>query len=73
MKIDTRVKTHIKGFDELILGGFPKNSNILISGTYINSRVLRMEPALTISYPELDKFLVALEESLVAVCKEFKI
>ncbi len=33
MKTDTRVKTHIKGFDELILGGFPKNSNILISGS----------------------------------------
>lgn len=28
-----RIKTHIKGFDELIQGGFPKNSNILITGT----------------------------------------
>jgi putrescine aminotransferase len=38
--------------------------NILISGTYINSRVLRIEPALTISYPLLDKFIEALESSL---------
>jgi putrescine aminotransferase len=40
---------------------------ILISGTYINARVLRVEPALTIGYPHLDKFLSALEESLKAV------
>ncbi|MFO1435725.1 MAG: putrescine aminotransferase [Gammaproteobacteria bacterium] len=39
--------------------------NILISGTYINARVLRVEPALTISYPLLDKFLQALEDSLM--------
>jgi putrescine aminotransferase len=41
--------------------------NILISGTYINARVLRVEPALTIGYPQLDKFLGALEDSLKAV------
>jgi len=40
---------------------------ILISGTYINARVLRVEPALTIGYPQLDTFLTALEESLKAV------
>ncbi|MBK9517817.1 MAG: putrescine aminotransferase [Anaeromyxobacter sp.] len=40
---------------------------ILISGTYINARVLRVEPALTISYPQLDTFLGALEDSLKAV------
>jgi putrescine aminotransferase len=40
---------------------------ILISGTYINARVLRVEPSLTIGYPQLDKFLVALEDSLKAV------
>lgn len=35
MKISNfdRVKTYISGFDELILGGFPKGSNILITGT----------------------------------------
>lgn len=44
--------------------------NILISGTYINARVLRIEPSLTISYPELDKFLKALEESIQAVSKK---
>ena len=27
-----RVKTGIKGFDELIEGGFPKNSSILVCG-----------------------------------------
>lgn len=41
--------------------------NILISGTYINSRVLRIEPALTISFPQLDTFLTALEDSLKEV------
>ncbi len=40
---------------------------ILISGTYINARVLRIEPSLTIAYPQLDKFLGALEDSLRAV------
>jgi putrescine aminotransferase len=44
--------------------------NILISGTYINARVLRVEPPLVISYEQLDKFLAALEESLAAVYKE---
>ncbi len=43
---------------------------ILIGGTYINSRTLRVEPPLTISYPQLDKFLAALDESLAAVYKE---
>jgi putrescine aminotransferase len=44
--------------------------NILISGTYINARVLRIEPALTISHPQLDTFLNALEDSLKAVYRE---
>jgi putrescine aminotransferase len=43
---------------------------ILISGTYINARVLRVEPALTIGYPQLDRFLEALEDSLVQVERE---
>ncbi|MEO8502789.1 MAG: putrescine aminotransferase, partial [Acidobacteriota bacterium] len=43
---------------------------ILISGTYINARVLRIEPALTITYPQLDRFLKALEESLQQVVKD---
>ena len=43
--------------------------NILISGTYINSRVLRVEPPLVISYPQLDTFLTALDASLAAVDK----
>lgn len=38
--------------------------NILISGTYINARVLRVEPPLVISYEQIDQFLQALEESL---------
>jgi putrescine aminotransferase len=42
---------------------------ILISGTYINARVLRIEPSLTISYQQLDTFLSALEDSLKAVSK----
>jgi len=47
--------------------------NILISGTYINARVLRIEPPLVISYEQLDKFLQVLEESLAAVKKEKKV
>ncbi|MFI5361766.1 MAG: putrescine aminotransferase [Elusimicrobiota bacterium] len=47
--------------------------NILISGTYINARVLRLEPALTISRAQLDQFLGALEESLKAVAKARRI
>jgi putrescine aminotransferase len=43
---------------------------ILISGTYINARVLRVEPALTIGYEHLDRFLGALEESIVEAGKE---
>jgi putrescine aminotransferase len=43
---------------------------ILIGGTYINSRTLRVEPPLTISYPQLDRFVAALDESLAAVYEE---
>jgi len=43
---------------------------ILIGGTYINSRALRVEPPLTISYPQLDKFVAALDDSLAAAYKE---
>ena len=41
--------------------------NILISGTYINARVLRIEPPLVISYAQLDHFLESLKESLKQV------
>ncbi|MBI4345676.1 MAG: putrescine aminotransferase [Elusimicrobia bacterium] len=43
---------------------------ILISGTYINARVLRIEPPLTIGYPEIDRFLEALEDSIKQVGKK---
>lgn len=43
---------------------------ILIGGTYINSRVLRVEPPLVISQTEMDKFLEALDQSLSQVAKE---
>lgn len=46
---------------------------ILISGTYINARVLRIEPPLVISRELIDKFLRALEESLQQVYKEKKL
>ena len=42
---------------------------ILIGGTYINARCLRIEPPLVISYPQLDRFLGALEESLQVVAR----
>lgn len=44
--------------------------NILISGTYINSRVLRIEPPLVISENEINRFLEALEDSLKQVARE---
>lgn len=43
--------------------------NILISGTYINSKVLRVEPPLVISQQQLETFLNALEQSVQAVAK----
>jgi len=43
--------------------------NILISGTYINAKCLRVEPPLTISYEQIDVFLKALEESIKEVSK----
>ncbi|HRC84307.1 MAG TPA: putrescine aminotransferase [Thermoanaerobaculia bacterium] len=43
--------------------------NILISGTYINAQTLRVEPPLVVTYPQLDRFLAALEESLATVGK----
>lgn len=46
--------------------------NILISGTYINSKVLRIEPPLVITTEQIDRFLAALEESINAVYKEHK-
>ncbi|HEX7253411.1 MAG TPA: putrescine aminotransferase [Thermoanaerobaculia bacterium] len=47
--------------------------NILISGTYINARVLRIEPPLPIAYPQIDRFLDALEESLIEVHRAFRL
>lgn len=44
--------------------------NILISGTYINSKVLRVEPPLVIAQEQMDKFLKALDDSLLAVTKK---
>ncbi|MBK9144957.1 MAG: putrescine aminotransferase [Candidatus Melainabacteria bacterium] len=43
---------------------------ILISGTLINAQVVRVEPPLVISYEQIDKFLLALKESLEQVRKE---
>ena len=40
---------------------------ILIGGTYINARTLRVEPPLTITLPQIERFLTALDESLAAV------
>jgi len=44
--------------------------NILISGTYINAKVLRVEPPLVIERAQIDTFLTALDQSLSAVAKE---
>ena len=37
---------------------------ILISGTYINARILRVEPPLVVTYEQLDRFLDRLEDSV---------
>jgi putrescine aminotransferase len=47
--------------------------NILISGTYINSKVLRIEPPLVISKEQIDIFLKALDQSLAQVKRELGI
>jgi putrescine aminotransferase len=44
---------------------------ILISGTYINAQVLRVEPPLVVPYEILDRFLNALEDSLKEVDRTF--
>jgi putrescine aminotransferase len=44
--------------------------NILISGTYINAKVLRVEPPLVIDRAQCDTFLRALENSLAQVARE---
>lgn len=46
---------------------------ILISGTYINARVLRIEPPLVIRYEQIDRFHRALEESLQQVYREHRL
>ncbi len=46
--------------------------NVLISGTYINARVLRVEPPLVITQAQLELFLEALEASIIAVSKNQK-
>lgn len=46
---------------------------ILISGTYINARVLRIEPPLVITQQQIDQFLQALESSLHEVYGEYKL
>ncbi len=46
--------------------------NILISGTYINAKVLRVEPPLVISREQIDQFLDALDQSLTQVERETK-
>lgn len=47
--------------------------NILISGTYINAQVLRIEPPLVVEYKQIDRFLGALEESLAEVAKAHRL
>ena len=46
---------------------------ILISGTYINARVLRIEPPLVIPQAQLDRFLEALEDSLRQAYKDHRL
>jgi putrescine aminotransferase len=46
---------------------------ILISGTYINARVLRIEPPLVIPQAQLDRFLEALEDSLRQVYQDHRL
>ncbi len=71
------IKTYIKGFDELIKGGFPKGSNILLSGTYgtgktifsleyiYNGAIYDNENGLYITFEEK-------KESLIEQAKQFE-
>lgn len=50
---------------EVVSGLFKRG--ILIAGTLNNSQVVRIEPALNIPYPLIDKFLVELEDVLKSI------
>lgn len=41
--------------------------NVLVAGTYINSKVIRVEPPLTITYEELETVLIRLRATLEVV------
>jgi len=70
MEIIERVKTGIKGLDELIFGGFPKNSTILIAGTtgtgkttfglnfLVNGALKYKEPGVYVSLEEEPKRII---------------
>jgi len=42
---------------------------VLVSGTLVNARVIRVEPPLTLSEEQADRVCEALRESLAAVAK----
>jgi putrescine aminotransferase len=46
-------------------------NNILVAGTLINAKTIRIEPPLVISYPELDRVLEVLDKVFALVSKNF--
>lgn len=43
------------------------DSGVLVAGTLINAKTIRIEPPLTITYPEADKVIVAFKNALMQV------
>lgn len=47
--------------------------NVMVAGTLVNAKTVRIEPPAILSYETIDKVMAALDESLAAVTKEFKL
>ena len=46
---------------------------VMVAGTLVNAKTVRIEPPATQSYETIDKVLAALDEALAAVKADFKL
>ena len=46
---------------------------VMVAGTLVNARTVRIEPPAVLEYKTIDKVLVALEEAIVLAKEEFKL
>ena len=46
---------------------------VMVAGTLVNAKTVRIEPPATQSYETIDKVLAALDEALAAVKEDFKL